>query len=166
MTRNITLRVRLYIVKAVKAVNVTTVQRSDYLCKINFLFLLFIVKTVSPRVVQKQVHFSEHETNTTVKTTEESTSKPFIDLTQTEQCLTSKLSRGIGDDKTCNCDVITGDIPQGWARLLLICAVAEGRPQNGELFSFLRSFGGSLEILFDKSIPEKNKRREFTVAGV
>ena len=81
---------------------------SDYLCKINFLFLLFIVKTVSPRVGKKQVHFSEHETNTTVKTTEESTSKPFIYLTQTEQCLPSKLSssRGIGDDKTCNCDVI------------------------------------------------------------
>ncbi|KAL9950944.1 hypothetical protein ACROYT_G043519 [Oculina patagonica] len=63
---------------------------------------------VPPRVVQKQVHFRETKTNTTVKTTEQITSKPFIYLAQTEQCLPAKLSsfREIGDNKTCNCDVI------------------------------------------------------------
>ncbi|KAL9950948.1 hypothetical protein ACROYT_G043523 [Oculina patagonica] len=66
-------------------------------------------REVAPRIVQKQVHFSqEAETDTTVKTTKQPTSKPFIYLTQTEQCLPAKLSssRGIGDNKTCNCDVI------------------------------------------------------------
>ncbi|XP_078354580.1 uncharacterized protein LOC144639181 [Oculina patagonica] len=72
-------------------------------------------REVTPRVVQKQVQFRRAETNTTVKTTEQTrvnseqtTSKPFIYLTQTEQCLPAKLSssRGIGDNKTCNCDVI------------------------------------------------------------
>ncbi|KAL9950943.1 hypothetical protein ACROYT_G043518 [Oculina patagonica] len=44
----------------------------------------------------KQIHASEDKT------------KPFIYLTQTEQCLPAKLSssRGIGDSDTCNCDVI------------------------------------------------------------
>ena len=58
--------------------------------------------------MQKQAQFCEDKTTTTVKTTEESTLKPFIYLTQTEQCLPAKLSssRGIGDNKTCNCDVI------------------------------------------------------------
>ncbi|XP_078354583.1 uncharacterized protein LOC144639185 isoform X1 [Oculina patagonica] len=64
-------------------------------------------REVTPRVVQKQVHFSQAKTNTTVRTTEKSTLKPFIYLTQTEQCLPARLSssRGIGN-KTCNCDVI------------------------------------------------------------
>lgn len=34
------------------------------------------------------------------------TLKPFIYLTQTEQCLPSNLSAAIGDNDTCNCDVI------------------------------------------------------------
>ncbi|KAL9950940.1 hypothetical protein ACROYT_G043514 [Oculina patagonica] len=65
-------------------------------------------REVTPRVVQNQVNCSQAETNTTIKTTEQSSSKPFIYLTQTEQCLPAKLSssRGIGDNKTCNCDVI------------------------------------------------------------
>ncbi|KAL9950945.1 hypothetical protein ACROYT_G043520 [Oculina patagonica] len=65
-------------------------------------------REVTPRVLQKQVHFRGTKTNTTVKTTEQSSSKPFIYLTQTEQCLPARLSssRGIGDNKTCNCDVI------------------------------------------------------------
>ncbi len=73
--------------------------------QLNQFFFLLIV---SPRVVHKQVHFSQAETNTTVRTTKKSTSKPFIYLTQTEQCLPEMLtsSRGIGDNKTCNCDVI------------------------------------------------------------
>ena len=40
-----------------------------------------------------------------------------------------------------------------------------GRLQNGDMFSFLRSFGGSLKILLDNSAPEKTKRRKFTVTG-
>ncbi|KAL9950936.1 hypothetical protein ACROYT_G043509 [Oculina patagonica] len=65
-------------------------------------------REVTPRVVQNQVNCSQAETNTSIKTTEQSSSKPFIYLTQTEQCLPAKLSssRGIGDNKTCNCDVI------------------------------------------------------------
>ena len=42
--------------------------------------------------------------------------------------------------------------------------MVEDRLQNGDIFSFLRSFGGSLETLLDNSIPAKAKRREFTVA--
>ena len=69
---------------------------------------VFIVEIDIPRILQKQVHLSETKTNTTVRTTEESTLKIFIYLTQTEQCLPAKLSssRAIGDSKTCNCDVI------------------------------------------------------------
>lgn len=56
--------------------------------------------------------FHEAESNATVTTTAEKTtlitSKPFIYLTQTEQCLPQHLasSTRIGDSKTCNCDVI------------------------------------------------------------
>ncbi|KAL9950946.1 hypothetical protein ACROYT_G043521 [Oculina patagonica] len=65
-------------------------------------------RRVTPRVLHKQVHLREVETNTTVTTTDEATSKPFIYLTQTEQCLPARLSssREIGDNETCNCDVI------------------------------------------------------------
>ena len=44
--------------------------------------------------------------------------------------------------------------------------MAEGRLQNGDIFSFLRRFGGSLEALLDNSVPRKTKRRKFTVARV
>ena len=73
---------------------------------ITSIFLLF--KTVTPIVAQKQVHICDAKANTTSRTTKEPTLKPFIYLTQTEQCLPAKLSssRGIGDNKTCNCDVI------------------------------------------------------------
>ena len=33
--------------------------------------------------------------------------------------------------------------------------MAEGRPPNGNSFSFLRSFGRSLEMIVDNSIPGK-----------
>ena len=53
--------------------------------------------------------FREAETNaTTHKAVTSVTAKPFIYLTQTEQCLPQHLasSTRIGDSKTCNCDVI------------------------------------------------------------
>ena len=34
---------------------------------------------------------------------------------------------------------------------IIACAVAEGRLQNDDIFSFFRSFGGSLETLLDNS---------------
>ncbi|KAL9979864.1 hypothetical protein ACROYT_G017588 [Oculina patagonica] len=45
---------------------------------------------------------------TTVRPTKQSAPKQFIYLTQTEQCLPQILnsSKAIGDEKTCNCDVI------------------------------------------------------------
>lgn len=48
------------------------------------------------------------QTNVTEKSTKNSTTKLFIYLTQTEQCLPPNLatSSAIGDPNTCNCDVI------------------------------------------------------------
>lgn len=63
-------------------------------------------------VTSRVAHFREAESNSTVTTTSDKsisiTSKPFIYLTQTEQCLPQHLasSTRIGDNKTCNCDVI------------------------------------------------------------
>ena len=70
-----------------------------------FFLILFFAKIVASRVAD----FHEAESkNATVTTTTLITSKPFIYLTQTEQCLPQHLtsSKKIGDSKTCNCDVI------------------------------------------------------------
>ena len=73
-----------------------------------FFFFLFFAKTATSRVPD----FHEAASNATVTTTPEKTtlitSKPFIYLTQTEQCLPQHLASltRIGDSKTCNCDVI------------------------------------------------------------
>ena len=76
--------------------------------RVTFLSFVLVAKTVTPRIVQKKLPFIKARTNAAVIATEESTSTPFIYLTQTEQCLPPNLSssRAIGDSKTCNCDVI------------------------------------------------------------
>ena len=73
----------------------------------SFLFAFF-AKIVTSRVVD----FHEAESNATATTTTDEETfialKPFIYLTQTEQCLAKYLasSTRIGDSKICNCDVI------------------------------------------------------------
>ena len=73
-----------------------------------FFLILFFAKLATSRVGD----FHEAELNATMTTTLEKitliTSKPFIYLTQTEQCLPQHLvsSTRIGESKTCNCDVI------------------------------------------------------------
>ena len=91
----------LYILKLLFIVQIVTTKSI-------FFVVLFFAKIVTSR----GAHFREVESNVTVTTTAEEatsiTSKPFIYLTQTEQCLPRNLSSPtrIGDTKTCNCDVI------------------------------------------------------------
>ena len=76
--------------------------------KITFFIIFFFPKIVTSRVAD----FHETESNATVTTTADKatsiTSKPFIYLTQTEQCLPRHLasSTSFGNSKICNCDVI------------------------------------------------------------
>ncbi|KAL9979858.1 hypothetical protein ACROYT_G017581 [Oculina patagonica] len=65
------------------------------------------VKTTT-RKPNESTQFSQAKANSTVRPTKQSAPKQFIYLTQTEQCLPQILnsSKAIGDEKTCNCDVI------------------------------------------------------------
>ena len=74
----------------------------------NKIIFLFFAKIVTSRVSE----FHEAKSNATVATTADEptliTSKPFIYLTQTEQCLPQRLasSARLRDSKNCNCDLI------------------------------------------------------------
>ena len=111
-------------------VEVRTTKESTYFGKAKAMTTAKASTTnATPKVVQTFVHFSEkintktrmpnkstqfskveakNKVMTTVKPTKKSSLKPFIYLVQTEQCLPQRLNSSIviGDERTCNCDVI------------------------------------------------------------
>ncbi|KAL9979863.1 hypothetical protein ACROYT_G017586 [Oculina patagonica] len=100
------------------------------------------VNTTTTRRPNESTQFSKAKANCTLKLIKQSAPKQFIYLTQTEQCLPQILnsSKAIGDEKTCNCDVIV-------LSFRTVCQ-EEKRPQISYIFAGGVSWNLGRNILY------------------